>query len=186
MTRRWQLLLFYFVVAAVCSFLVIHSVARIEDKYLQTHRAFLDPAVYQEHLFKLWELSHQKSRWQLIGMELSDPAESGEITQFAFRTIPVLLLNPDWLKSPKAQLITSGFSLFVFVFLLLLTVHRRTGNLFYATAGACLFCSPPGIYEPYYGLGALWLDLSAGFLAAAAVLCLINSEKGEKLVWLAG
>jgi hypothetical protein len=182
---RWYLLLLFFLISVVLTFLVTHTVARIEDKYFQTHRVFLDPAVYQEHLFKLWQASHQKNRFELAWNELANPPEEG-IPPLAFRTIPLLLLNPEWLKNSHAHLITSGFSLFIFLFLLLHTVYRRTNSFLYAMAAAALICVTPGFYGPVFGLGAFWLDLSAGFLGGAAALCLINSEQGRKLLWLAG
>jgi hypothetical protein len=183
---RWYLPLSFFLISAVLTFLVSHTVAQIEDKYFQNHRVFLDPAVYQEHLFKLWQASHEKSRFELAWNELTNPAEGGEIPPLAFRTIPLILLNPEWLKSPHAHLITSGLSLFIFLFLLIYTVHRRTNSFLYAVAVATLICITPGIYGPIFGLGAFWLDLTGGFLGAAAVLCLINSSKGLNLFWLAG
>jgi hypothetical protein len=186
MTRRWRLLVFFSTVSALFTFFVVHSVARIEDKYFETHRVFLDPAVYQEHLFKLWEASHQHDRFELAGNELTNPAEGGGIPPLAFRSVPLLLLNPDLLKDRHAYLITSGFSLIIFVLLALYTVYRRTGSFVYSMAVAALICSTPGIYQPVLGLGAFWLDLTAGFLGSAAILCLINSEKGQHLGWLAG
>jgi hypothetical protein len=182
----WRLLILLPVVAALAASYVTYTVARIEDKYLEGHRVFMDPLHYQLHLFHLWELSKTKSRFDLVLEELSVPAEDGNITQIAFRTIPIILLNPDWLKSPHAQLVTSGFALFVFLWLLAYTVYRRTNRLLYALATLALACSIPGIYDPFAGMGAFWLDLCAGFLGAAAMLCLICSESGEKLVWLAG
>ncbi|PWT81821.1 MAG: hypothetical protein C5B58_09240 [Acidobacteria bacterium] len=186
MTRRWRLLVFFSTVSALFAFFVVHSVARIEDKYFETHRVFLDPAVYQEHLYKLWEASHQHNRLELAGNELTNPAEGGGIPPLAFRSVPLLLLNPDLLKDRHAHLITSGFSLFIFVLLALYTVYRRTGSFVYSMAVAALICSTPGMYEPVLGLGAFWLDLTAGFLGSAAMLCLINSKKGQYLGWLAG
>ncbi|PWT85853.1 MAG: hypothetical protein C5B58_02405 [Acidobacteria bacterium] len=174
----------FLIISAALTLLVTQTVARIEDKYFETHRVFLDPGVYQEHLFKLWQASHEKNVFELAWTELSDPAEGGDIPPLAFRTIPLLLLYPDSLKSPHAHLITSGFSLFVFLFLLLLTIYRRTHSSLYATAAAVLVCVTPVFYHPVSGLGAFWLDLTAGFLSAAAVLCLLNSERSQKLGWL--
>ena len=70
MTRRWRLLVFFSTVSALFTFFVVHSVARIEDKYFETHRVFLDPAVYQEHLYKLWEASHQHDRLELASDQI--------------------------------------------------------------------------------------------------------------------
>jgi hypothetical protein len=175
----------FLLVSAVIAILTTNTVARIEDKYFQTHRVFLDPAVYQEHLFKLWLASHEKSRFELAWLEFANPPVEG-IPPLAFRTVPLLLLNPDWLRNPHAHLITSGFSLFIFLFLVLHTVNRRTRNFVYAFAVAVLIGITPGIYGPIFGLGAFWLDLTAGFLGAAAILCLINSEQGKQLIWLGG
>jgi hypothetical protein len=183
---RWLRFLSFPVLSAALTLFVVHSVGRIEDKYFETHRVFLDPAVYQEHLYKLWEASHQHNRFELAENELTNPVEGGEIPPLAFRSVPLLLLNPEWLKSPHAHLITSGFSLFIFVLLALYTVYRRTGSSVYSMAVGALICFTPGIYEPVLGLGAFWLDLTAGFLASAAILCLINSKKGRHLGWLAG
>jgi len=186
MIGRWPRFLLFAVLSAGLAFFVVHSVARIEDKYFETHRVFLDPAVYQEHLYKLWEASHQHDRFELAGSELTNPIEGGEIPPFAFRSVPLLLLNPDLLKDRHAHLVTSGFSLFIFVLLALHTVYRRTGSSLYSIAVGTLICFAPGIYAPVLGLGAFWLDLTAGFLGSAAILCLINSKKGKYLSWLAG
>jgi hypothetical protein len=186
MMGRWLRFLSFPVLSAALTFFVVHSVARIEDKYFETHRVFLDPAVYQEHLFKLWEASRQHNRFELAESELTDPIEGGEIPPLAFRSVPLLLLNPELLKSPHAHLITSGFSLFIFVLLAVYTVYRRTGISLYSMAVGTLICFAPGIYGPVLGLGAFWLDLTAGFLGSAAVLCLINSKNGLHLGWLIG
>jgi hypothetical protein len=181
----WYSLLLFFFLALILTMLVTHTAARVEDKYFQTHRVFLDPAVYQEHVFKLWQASHDHSRFELAWNEFANPPEE-DIPPLAFRTIPLLLLNPDWLKDPHAHLITSGFSLFIFLLLLLHTVYRRTNNLGYAPAVAVMVCAIPCIYDPFYGLGAFWLDFSAGFMGASAALCVINYGRKPKLVWLAG
>lgn len=182
---RWFLPPLFILISVAFTILVTKTVARIEDKYFQTHRVFLDPAVYQQHLFKLWQASHEKSRFELAWTELSSSPEEG-IPPLAFRTIPLLLLNPDWLRSPHAHLITSGFSLFIFLFLVLYTVNRRTRNFLYALSVTVLICVTPGIYGPIFGLGAFWLDLTAAFLGAAAILCLVNSEQAKRLFWLGG
>jgi hypothetical protein len=186
MMGRWLRFLSFPVLSAALTFFVVHSVARIEDKYFETHRVFLDPAVYQEHLYKLWESSHQHNRFELAESELTNPIEGGEIPPLAFRSVPLLLLNPELLKSPRAHLITSGFSLFIFVLLAVYTVYRRTGSSLYSMAVGTLICFTPGIYGPVLGLGAFWLDLTAGFLGSAAVICLINSKNGLHLGWLIG
>jgi hypothetical protein len=182
----WRLLILLPIIAALATSYVTYTVARVEDKYLEGHRVFMDPLHYQLHLFHLWEQSKTKSRLDLVLEELSVPAEDGNITQIAFRSIPIILLNPDWLKSPHAHLITSGFGLFLFLWLLAYAVYRRTARFLYALASVALICSIPGIYDPFGGMGAFWLDLTAGYLGGAAMLCLICSESGEKLVWLAG
>jgi hypothetical protein len=186
MMGRWQRFLAFPVLSAALAFFVVHSVARIEDKYFETHRVFLDPAVYQEHLYKLSEASHQHNRFELALSELTNPIEGGAIPPLAFRSVPLLLLNPELLKSRHAHLVTSGFSLFIFVLLTLYTVYRRTGSSLYSIAVVTLICFTPGIYGPVLGLGAFWLDLTAGFLGSAAVLCLINSKNGQHLGWLIG
>jgi hypothetical protein len=131
MTGRWRLFVFS-TVSALFTFFVIHSVGRIEDKYFETHRVFLDPAVYQEHLYKLWEASRQQDRLALAETELTNPIEGGAIPPLAFRSVPLLLLDRDLLKDRHAHLITSGFSLFIFVLLALYTVYRRTGSFVYS------------------------------------------------------
>jgi hypothetical protein len=186
MIGRGSRFLCFAIFAAGLAFFVAHSVARIEDKYFETHRVFLDPAVYQEHLYKLWEASHHHDRLELARDELTNPIEGGSVPPLAFRSVPLLLIDPDLLKDRHAHLITSGFSLFIFVLIALYTVYRRTGSFVYSMAVGALICVTPGIYEPVLGLGAFWLDLTAGFLGSAAILCLINSKKGQHLGWLAG
>src|SRR5579864_3658557 len=72
-------LLSILLLAAILSFLVIKTVAKIEDKYLESHRVFLDCIAYQKHLFDLWLASHHASRFQLAWNELINPVDGGEI-----------------------------------------------------------------------------------------------------------
>ncbi|MBV8224229.1 MAG: hypothetical protein JO232_03445, partial [Verrucomicrobia bacterium] len=177
---RIKLLILIF--AALLTLIVVHSVARIEDKYLQTHAPFFDPLAYQYHQWELWIKSQHTSRFPLALSELSQTADSPD----PLRTIPVILLNPAWLKDRHAHLITSGLGLFIFLVLLLYTVHKRTGSLLYAIAAAVVVCAIPGLYNPTDGMGAFWLDLTAGFYGCSAALCLINSQQASKMGWLAG
>jgi MFS family permease len=172
----------FLVVAVVLTFLATHSVARIEDKFLQTHPLFFDPVAYQYHQCELWVEAKHTPRIELALGELSQDIDAPD----PCRTIPLILLNPDWLRDSRAHLITSGFGLFIFLCLLMHTVRKRTGSALYALAAGALLCAIPGFYDPILGLGAFWLDLTAGFYGGAAVLCLINSEQGSKMGWLAG
>jgi hypothetical protein len=173
---------FFLLVAAILTFGVSHTVVRIEDKYLQTHAPFFDPLSYQCHQLQVWLESQHKSRLDLVLEELSQDTDVPD----PLRTIPVILLNPTWLRDPHAHLISSGLGLFIFLCLMFYSVRRRSRNSFYAFAAGLLVCALPGFYDPVLGLGAFWLDLTAGFYGGAAVLCLINSEQGSKLGWLAG
>jgi hypothetical protein len=173
---------FFLLVAAFLTFVVTHSVARIEDKYLQTHAPFFDPLSYQCHQLQVWLESQHKSRLDLVLEELSQDTDVPD----PLRTIPVILLNPTWLRDPHAHLISSGLGLFIFLYLMFYSVQRRSQNTLYALAAALFVCALPGLYDPVLGLGAFWLDLTAGFYGGAAVLCLINSDHGSKLAWLAG
>jgi hypothetical protein len=168
--------------AVILAWLVVHTVARIEDKYLQTHPPFFDPLSYQCHQCQLWLESQSTPRLELALEELSQDTDVPD----PLRTIPLILLNPAWLRDSHAHLITSGFGLFIFLCLLLYTVHNRTGSRLYALTAGTLVCAIPGFYDPVLGLGAFWLDLTAGFYGGAAALCLINSQQGSKMGWLTG
>jgi len=181
-TRGWYLKISFPLIAAILTLLVARTVARIEDKYLQTHLLFFDPLSYQCHQCQLWLEAQHKPRWELALEELSQGTDVPD----PFRTIPLILLNPRWLRNLHAHLITSGLGLFTFLWLLLYTVRKRTGNFLYALGAGVLFCTIPGFYDPVLGLGAFWLDLTAGFFGSSAALCLLNSERGSKMGWLAG
>lgn len=101
------------------------------------------------------------------------------------RTIPLTIFAPELLKKKLGHLATALPMLALFLFLLGMTVWRRTRSFSYAMAIMLLFLMLPGLYELYSGLGTHWLDLPASFLAGAAALCLINSEDATKLKWLA-
>src|SRR4029434_759679 len=69
--------------------------------------------------------------------------------------------------------------------LLGLHVRRRTGSLPYALACMALFAALPGLLNPRFGLAVYWLETVASPPRGSPLLCLLLSDRGRHLGWLA-
>jgi hypothetical protein len=101
------------------------------------------------------------------------------------RTAPLVLLAPSLLTAQFGFMATSLPFLGLFLGLLGLHVHRRTGSLPYALACMALFAALPGLLNPRFGLAVYWLETVASPLLGSALLCLLLSDRGRHLGWLA-
>ena len=150
---------------------------RIEDAYLKNRPFFYDPLSYIYANCVLHERVLHEGRWAVIASELRDGWTP-------LRTVPLLLLSPKALGMKEAHLFTAAPSLALFLVLLGWMVEKRSGSLALSAAAMIFCCAVKGFYDPHWGMGAYWLDLTGGFLIAAAACCLGLSEGGRRIPWL--
>jgi hypothetical protein len=163
--------------AVVLAAIVATLCARIEDAYLKHRPFFYDPLSYLYANCVLHERVLHEGRWAVIASELRDGWAP-------LRTVPLLLFAPKALGMKDAHLFTAAPALALFLVLLGWMVERGSGSLA-LSAGAVVFCcAVEGFYDPHFGMGAYWLDLTGGFLMGAAACCLGLSEGARKIPWL--
>jgi hypothetical protein len=172
--RNRLLLAFWAVVLAA---IVATLCAKIEDTYLKHRPFFYDPLSYLYENCVLHERVPHEGKWAVIASELRDGWAP-------LRTVPLLLFAPKALGMKDAHLFTAAPALALFLVLLGWMVERGSGSLA-LSAGAMVFCcTVGGFYDPHFGMGAYWLDLTGGFLMGAAACCLGLSEGARKIPWL--
>lgn len=150
----------------------------LEKRYLDHHPYFFDAVSYSFYNAKLHQRIQEAGQGTVIREELSNN------NRHPLRTVPLIMFAPSLLAHPFGHLATALPSLFAFVFLLAYTLYRRVGRLSPALAGSSIVAMLPGLYNPVSGIAAYWLDLTAALLIGAAVLALLNSDRGRSLRWL--
>ncbi len=163
--------------AVVLAVIVATLCGRIEDAYLKNRPFFYDPLSYIYANCVLHERVLHEGRWAVIASELRDGWTP-------LRTVPLLLLSPKALGMKEAHLFTAAPSLALFLVLLGWMVEKRSGSLALSAAAMIFCCAVKGFYDPHWGMGAYWLDLTGGFLIAAAACCLGLSEGGRRSLGL--
>ena len=142
------------------------------------HRAFyFDPMAYIDMNVSLYERSLAVGRWKVALDQLLQGWAP-------LRTVPLLVFAPQSLGHGHAHLYTAAPAMAVFLILLGWMVERGPGSFVLAAAAMLFCCAVPGLYDPYLGLGAYWLDPPGGFLMGAAICCLGLSGELKKIPWL--
>ncbi len=100
------------------------------------------------------------------------------------RTLPLILLAPSALSSPRGHLVTALPALGAFLFLLGLAVHARTACLATALGAMAWFGALPGLHDAGRGLGVYLLDWPAALLGGCAAACLLLAHAGRGSGWL--
>lgn len=171
-------------VIVVCAIILTAGVGivldQLENRYLDNYPYFYDAVSYSLYNTRLYYLQADEGR---IDTAIREAAQNARMP---LRTVPLILFAPELLIQRTGYLATALPALGVFLSLLAWSVYRRAHSLVYALAVIVLFCALPGIYDPQFGLGAYWLDLPAALWVGAGVLCLLNSDDGRDLRWLAG
>lgn len=164
--------------AVVATLLVAYLSVSLEKRYLDHHPYFFDAVSYSFYNAKLHQRVHEVGRVTVAGEELSNN------NRHPLRTVPLVIFAPSLLAHPFGHMATALPALFAFVFLLAYTLYRRVGRLAPAIAGSSIAIFLPGLYNPVSGIAAYWLDLTAALLIGAAILALLNSNRGRSLRWL--
>ncbi|TAK64228.1 hypothetical protein [Methylobacter sp.] len=102
------------------------------------------------------------------------------------RTAFFALLPADAPSSINGHLYFSAITAFLFLFMLMIVLLRRTGSFLYAMAAPLVTLLPSGLFNPIYGLPSKLPDLPASFLFGAALFAIFsgkNSRKSE-LNWI--
>lgn len=102
------------------------------------------------------------------------------------RTAFFALLPADAPSSVNGHLYFSAITVFLFLFMLMVVLMRRTDLLLYSMFAPLIALLPSGLFNPIYGLPSKLPDLPASFLFGAALFALFsgkNSRKSE-LVWI--
>lgn len=150
----------------------------LEKRYLDHHPYFFDAVSYSFYNAKLHQRVQEVGQGTVIREEISNN------NRHPLRTVPLVLFAPSLLAHPFGHMATALPALFAFVLLLAYTLYRRGGRLTFAIAGSSIAALLPGLYNPVSGIAAYWLDLTAAFLIGAAILALLNSNRGRGLRWL--
>lgn len=153
---------------------------QLENRYLDNYPYFFDAVSYSLYNAQLFYLQADEGRLATATQEALQNA------RMPLRTIPLILFAPELLTRRTGYLATALPAFGVFVFLLGWGIYRRGQSLLYALAMMVLFGALPGMFDPQFGLGAYWLDFPAALWIGAGVLCLLNSDEGRNLRWLAG
>jgi hypothetical protein len=151
----------------------------VQSVYYRSHSYFFDPVGHLLHNACLYRRVLDEGRLAVAWDEwLTYP-------KAPLRTAPLALLAPGLLASSGGHLATALPALFCWLALLGWTVYRRMHSLAYAVGCMSLFCAIPGLYDPFKGLGAYWLDLAAALLGGGAALALLNSRQARSKRWIA-
>ncbi len=149
----------------------------LEKRYLDHHPYFFDAVSYSFYNAKLHQRIQEAGQGAVIREELVNN------NRHPLRTLPLVMFAPGLLAHPFGHMATALPSLFAFIFLLAYTLYRK-GRLSPALAGSSIVAMLPGLHNPVSGIAAYWLDLTAALLIGAAVLALLNSDRGRSLPWL--
>jgi hypothetical protein len=158
---------------------LIGGILSTEKVYCRTHPYYFDPAFYCLQGANLYQQLPTKGRWHLAWNEWLNE------TTHPLDTTIRLLFWPQTFRYPYGHLSVTAPILAVTLFLLAWTVFQRTGSLPYACAVTAFFCALPLFQDPYWGLGAYWLDPTAALLSSCAMLCLMNVKSRDSTLWLA-
>jgi hypothetical protein len=167
------------IAALVLTGLVGYISIRLEVVYRQNHPyRSLDPVYYMYYNAKLYGQQSQENRLSIA----MDEWQQNE--RHPLRTIPLVLLAPEWLAHPYGYMATSLPMFAIMLFVMGWTIHYRTGHVFYAIAGMSFLCCTANLFSIEYGIATYWLDAPMSYLFGAAVLSLVNS-RGKNLPWVA-
>ncbi|MBI4645669.1 MAG: hypothetical protein HY738_03490 [Bacteroidia bacterium] len=153
--------------------------------YYQNYTYYCDPAIFLKENIKTYEKTLDEVNYNQIMSRINLSLQ--ELRNNAFhplRTIPMIFFAQNLLDSPFGGLFTSIPAILIFSFILGLTVYKRSKTLFFTITVIFLFFSAPLLIDPFWGISAFWLDLTASFYLASALISLINWHNDRKNYWL--
>ena len=170
--------LIFAVAALILTGLIGHVSIRIEEIYRQNHPyRSLDPVYYMYYNAKLYGSLADESRLSVAADQWLNN------NRHPLRTTPLVLFAPEWLAHPYGYMVTSLPMFAVMIWVMGVTVHRRTGHILYSLAVMSLLGATTYLFNVEYGIATYWLDTPMSYLFGAAVLSLVNS-RGKSIPWL--
>jgi len=102
------------------------------------------------------------------------------------RTAFFALLPKSAPASINGHLYFSAVTAFIFIFMLMVVVLKRSDSFLYALAAPGVALLPNGLFDPMYGLPSKLPDMPASFLFGAAVFALFSPKDSAKseLKWI--
>jgi len=171
----WWIFGISFFLAGFCGFFSL----ALAHRYLEHHPYFFDAVSYSFYNVRLLELLRLEGVWPVAWQEILGN------NRHPLRTVPLILFYPPALGHPFGHVPFALLSLGCFLALLGNLTFQATRNfsatLVVSFAAACM----PGIFQPWTGLSAYWLDLPAALLMGAALLALARFGAGGGIAWLA-
>jgi hypothetical protein len=148
-------------------------------RYLNFHPYFFDAVSYSFYNIRLLELVRLDGAWPVAWQEISGN------NRHPLRTVPLILFSPSLLGHPFGHVPFALLALLIFLCLLgwvtLQTTKSKPLSALVVLAAGCM----PGIFQPWTGISAYWLDLVAALLMGAALLSLVRFGSGGGIAWLA-
>ena len=147
-------------------------------RYLEFHPYFFDAVSYSFYNIRLLELVRLDGAWPVAWQEISGN------NRHPLRTVPLILFSPSLLGHPFGHVPFALLALLIFLCLLgwvtLQTTKSKPLSALVVLAAGCM----PGIFQPWTGISAYWLDLVAALLMGAALLSLVRFGSGGGSGWL--
>jgi hypothetical protein len=95
-----------------------------------------------------------------------------------------LLVDPALLVDINGHIVVGGLFLFCFLFIMGISIFKRTGSILYTILCMLGVLSASNFYHYTRGMGSNYTDLQTSWLVGAALFSLINSNKGQDGRWL--
>lgn len=135
-------------------------------RYLNFHPYFFDAVSYSFYNIRLLELVRLDGNWPVAWQEILGN------NRHPLRTVPLILFWPSLLGQPFGHVPFALLALFVFLSLLGWLTLQTTGNRAISGLVVLTAACMPGIFQPWTGISAYWLDLVAALLMGGALLSL--------------
>jgi hypothetical protein len=166
------------VAALILTGLIGYVSIRIEETYRQNYPyRSLDPVYYMYYNAKLSVRLLDETRLNVA----VDEWISND--RFPLRTVPLILFAPELLARPYGYMATSLPMFTIMLWMMGVTVYRRTRHILYSLAVISLLGATSYLFNLEYGFATYWLDTPMSYLFGAAVLSLVNS-RGKSIPWL--
>lgn len=167
MIKKNNIILSIFLSIAFSTFILYFSF-QSHLSYQSERSYFYDVASYLSNNLFTYEKYSQDGFFSVLKNLLLNTWNGG------FRYIIPFAFYPESLKSYNSYLYSTFISLFVF-FSIFIYLSRKNGISLFKLLSICFcFLTLPVLYDPFYGLGAFWLDFTAGFSIAASYLLMFN------------
>ncbi len=161
----------------LCAALLVELVQRLNTLYYKTFPFFGDTFSYFARRLRdalIIEEYGRNAVWALAAENQRNPLTS----------LTLGLYPASAMKTINGFAIYNAGCYAAFSFMLSHVVWRRTGLWSFALATVGLTVAFGMFFDPTYGASSELPDMPAAFLAGAAVLALVASERGDRPVWI--